>query len=115
MLPVGEYRYDAKTKVGDKIYEQHGEFSVSALQVEFTNTTADHQMLYSLAHKHDGEMIYPDEMDKLSEKLNAREDIKSVSYSEKKLRDIINLKWIFFVILALISAEWFMRKRNGAY
>ncbi|MDF2436766.1 MAG: hypothetical protein K0Q95_1142 [Bacteroidota bacterium] len=115
MLPVGEYKYDAKVKVGEKIYEQHGEFSVSALQVEFTNTTADHQMLYALAQKHDGEMVYPADMTKLSDKLNAREDIKSVSYSEKKLRDMINLQWIFFVILALISAEWFMRKRNGAY
>ncbi|MCE3278217.1 MAG: hypothetical protein K0S44_408 [Bacteroidetes bacterium] len=115
MLPVGEYSYEAKVKVGDKIYTQKGEFSVSGLQVEFTNTTADHQMLYSLAHKNDGEMIFPFEMEKLSEKLVAREDIKSVSYFEKKLNDLINLKWIFFIILLLISIEWFMRKRNGAY
>lgn len=115
MLPVGEYKYEAKVKVGDKLYEQKGEFSVSALQVEFTNTTADHQILYNIAHKNNGEMIYPSDLEKLSDKLNAREDIKSVSYTEKKLNDLINLKWIFFIILALISAEWFMRKRNGAY
>lgn len=115
MLPVGEYSYQAKVKVGDKLYSQTGEFSVSALQVEYTSTTADHQMLYSLAEKHDGEMIFPNDMEKLAEKLNAREDIKSVSYSEKKLNDLINLKWIFFIILTLISVEWFMRKRNGAY
>jgi hypothetical protein len=60
-------------------------------------------------------MIYPADMDKLAEKLMAREDIKTISYTEKKLNDLINLKWIFFIILALISAEWFMRKRNGAY
>ncbi|HEY0030039.1 MAG TPA: hypothetical protein VGC65_04725 [Bacteroidia bacterium] len=115
MMPVGEYKYDAKVKVGDKIYTQHGEYSVSALQVELTNTVADHQMLYSLARKHDGELVYPANLQQLSEKLNMREDIKAVSYSEKKLRDVINLKWIFFLILALLSAEWFMRKRNGAY
>jgi hypothetical protein len=72
-------------------------------------------MLYSLAAKHNGEMVYPADMEKLSEKLNLRNDIKSVSYSEKKLSDLINLKWIFFVIMGLISIEWFMRKRNGAY
>jgi hypothetical protein len=115
MLAVGEYRYDAQVKVGEKIYTQKGEFSVSPLQVEFTNTIADHQMLFTLANKHNGEMLYPKDMQKLSEKLNAREDIKSISYSEKKLDDLINLKWIFFIILVLISAEWFMRKRNGAY
>jgi len=115
LLPVGEYKYEAKVKVGEKIYTQRGEFSISALQVELTNTTADHQLLYSLALKHGGEMVYPASMEKLSEKLNAREDIKTVSYSQKKLTDVISLKWLFFVALALISAEWFMRKRNGAY
>lgn len=115
MLPVGEYKYDAKVKVGEKIYNQRGEFSVSPLQVEWTNTTADHQLLFSLAKKNNGEMIYPNEMEKLSDKLNKRDDIKSVSYSEKKLNDLINLKWIFFIILLLISIEWFIRKRNGAY
>ncbi len=115
MMPAGEYKYDAQTKVGDKIYKQHGEFSISALQIELTNTIADHQLLYSLAKKHDGEMVYPADMDKLASRLNAREDIKSVSYTEKKLNDMINLKWIFFLLLALLSFEWFMRKRNGAY
>ncbi|MGZ4117471.1 MAG: hypothetical protein ACXVPY_08320, partial [Bacteroidia bacterium] len=95
MMPVGEYKYDAQVKVGEKIYKQHGEFSVSALQVELTNTVADHQLLYSLAKKHSGEMVYPNDLEKLADKLNARDDIKSVSYSEKKLTDVINLKWIF--------------------
>ncbi len=115
MMPVGEYKYDAKVKVGEKVYAQHGEYSISALQVELTNTVADHQLLFSLAKKHDGELIYPSQLEQLAEKLNKREDIKSVSYTEKKLNEIINLKWIFFLLLALLSAEWFMRKRNGAY
>jgi hypothetical protein len=114
-MPVGEYKYDAKVKVGQKVYQQHGEFSITALQVELTNTVADHQLLYSLSKKHSGEMVYPAALGSLADKLNAREDIKSVSYSEKKLTDVINLKWIFFLILILLSFEWFMRKRNGAY
>ncbi|OFY87651.1 MAG: hypothetical protein A3F72_13440 [Bacteroidetes bacterium RIFCSPLOWO2_12_FULL_35_15] len=115
MMPVGEYSYEAKVKIGEKIFLQHGKFSVSALQIELSNTTADHQLLFSLAKKHNGEMVYPNELDKLVSKLNSREDIKSVSYSEKKLSDLINLKWIFFLLLGLLSIEWFLRKRNGAY
>lgn len=114
VMPVGEYKYEAKVKVGDKMYTHQGTFSVSALQVELINTVADHQMLFSLAKKHNGEMIYPNQFEKLVKELNAREDIKSVSYSEKKLTDLINVKWIFFLLLALLSFEWFMRKRNGA-
>jgi hypothetical protein len=115
MMPVGEYKFEARVKVGEKMYTQRGEFSVSALQVELTNTIADHQLLYSIAKKHDGEMLYPTELDKLSEKLNSRTDIKSISYTQNKLSDLINLKWIFFLILALLSIEWFARKRSGAY
>ncbi len=115
MMPVGEYKYEAKVKVGAKVYAQKGEFSVTALQVELTNTVADHQLLYSLAKKHDGELVYPSQLESLAVKLNARDDIKTVSYSEKKLRDVINIKWIFFLLLIFLSFEWFMRKRNGAY
>lgn len=115
VLPVGEYTYEAKVKVGEKLLTQKGQFSVSALQIELTNTVADHQLLYNLAKKHGGEMIYPRNLDQLTEKLEAREDVKSVSYSEKKLDDLLNLKWIFIVIAGLLSIEWFLRKRNGVY
>jgi hypothetical protein len=115
MMPVGEYKYEARVKVGEKLFTQRGEFSVSALQVELTNTIADHQLLYSLSKKHDGEMVYPNELEKLADKLNSRTDIKSVSYTQNKLADLVNLKWIFFLLLALLSFEWFMRKRNGLY
>ncbi len=115
IMPVGEYKYEAQVKVGEKIYIQKGTFSVTALQIELSNTVADHQLLFSLAKKHNGEMIYPTDLENLSKKLNNRDDIKSISYSEKKLNDLINLKWIFFLLLALLSLEWFIRKRNGAY
>lgn len=114
-LPVGEYTYDAKTKVGAKVYSQKGSFSVSSLQLEYVNTVADHQLLFNLAKQHNGDLIYPKDLNSLAEKLNSREDIKPVSYSEKKLTDLINLKWLFVLLLIFLSAEWFIRKRNGAY
>ena len=115
VLPVGEYTYEARVKVGEKLYTQKGQFSVSALQIELTNTVADHQLLYRISRDHGGEMVHPSDLDKIAQKLQSRDDVKSVSYSEKKLDDLLNLKWIFFVLLALLSAEWFMRKRNGVY
>lgn len=115
VFPVGEYKYQAQVKVGSKLHTQSGSFTVAPLQVELTNTTADHQMLYTIAKKHQGQMVYPRNIGSLIDLLNQREDIKSISYSEKKLDDLINLKWIFFLILFLLSLEWFMRKRNGAY
>ncbi|MBI3510665.1 MAG: hypothetical protein HY064_08370 [Bacteroidetes bacterium] len=112
---VGQYKYEAKTKVGDKIYTQSGTFSVSPLLIETANSTADHQVLFDLCAKHNGTMVLPGEMQKLVEILNARDDIKPVIYNPKKLVDLINVWWIFALLLFLLSLEWFMRKRHGAY
>jgi hypothetical protein len=115
LITVGDYKVDAQVNVGSKIYRQHTEFSIIPLQVENINTLADHQLLYNIAQKHDGELLSPNELNKLIEKLNNRNDIKTISYSQNKLSELINLKWIFFLLLALMSLEWFIRKRNGAY
>jgi hypothetical protein len=115
LMPVGDYKVDAQVNVGSKIYKQHTEFSIIPLQVEHINIVADHQLLYSIAQKHGGELVAPNELDKLIQKLNSRDDIKTVSYSQNKLSELINLKWIFFLLLALLGVEWFIRKRNGAY
>ncbi len=114
-LPPGEYKYTARTKLGDKAYSKAGSFSIAAIKVELTNTVADHRLLYTLAQKKGGKMYYPKQLDQLLADLNAREDIKPVSYAQKRLDDLINLRWIFFILLALLATEWFIRKRNGAY
>lgn len=113
--PVGEYKYEAKTKVNDKNYTQSGTFTISPLLVEIANTTADHQVLYNLAKRHNGEMFQANETEKLLNALLKREDIKPVIYNTKKLDDLINTWWIFGLLLTLLTLEWFMRKRNGAY
>ena len=44
-----------------------------------------------------------------------KEDIKPTLFESFKTRSIINLKWIFFLILGLLSVEWFARKFYGGY
>lgn len=114
-LPIGTYSFEAKVKVGDKVFTQSGKFVVSELKIETVNTTANHQLLNKLANKNGGKLIYPNEIEKLKQLLESREDIKTVSYTKKQLNELINIKWIFAFILALLSVEWFIRKRNGSY
>lgn len=115
VFPQGDYRYQAIVKLKNKTLTQNGSFSVTALDVEYLNTVANHQLLYNLAKQSGGEMLYPAEIDKLKDLIEAREDIKVVKYTQKKYNDLISLSWIFFLILALLTAEWFLRKRNGGY
>lgn len=115
IYPQGDYKYQAVVKLKNKTLTQNGEFTVMAMDAEFSNTIANHQLLYNLAKKNGGEMLYPSQTDKLADLLQKRDDIKVVKYTQKRFNDLINLYWIFFIIIALLSAEWFLRKRNGGY
>jgi hypothetical protein len=49
----------------------------------------------------------------LSELQNKK--VSSVIRSEESFDSALNLKWVFGVLLLLISAEWFLRKYFGSY
>ena len=114
-MPAGDYKYKASVKVSDKIYSSTGEFSVSALQVEQSETVADHNLLNSLATKTGGQLFFPSTMEKLKAILLSNDEMKTVTYTHYKLRDMVDIKAIFFILLFLLSLEWFLRKRAGGY
>ena len=60
-------------------------------------------------------MFYPNELNKLAKAIFNKEEIVDVSYIEKDVSAVINWKWIFALMMFLLSLEWFLRKRNGAY
>ncbi len=111
----GNYTFKARTTNGGRVYEKSGQFMVAALKLETTRTTADHALMYKLANSSGGELFYPRELDKLAEAIKNREDIRSVVYEQTWFKEAIHLKWLFFILLAFLSLEWFVRKRNGAY
>ena len=115
IFPVGEYKYEATTRVGAKVYQETGELSVSPILVESVSTIANHKLLSNLASAHDGKMVLASALNTIAEMISNRTDVTSISYSTMHLREMINLKWIFYVVLAFISLEWFLRKRNGTY
>ena len=112
-FPVGNYKYKASVRVGDHLYEKSGEFVTDPLNLEMMNTIADHNLLYRMAKSHDGEMVYPRDIDRLGKMISSREDMKSVAYTQKRYADLVGNLWVFLLILVLITAEWFIRKRNG--
>jgi hypothetical protein len=114
-LPVGNYTYKAITILGGKNYNAEGSFSVIAVQIEALQTTANHQLLQQLSEKTNGKMFFPNELNELELWILNQPDIKPVLYENFKTRSILNLYWIFFLIVAILSAEWFARKYFGGY
>ena len=113
VLPSGEYSYNARTELGKVKHSAGGQFVITQQQAEFKQTRANHQLLFALSQQSNGKMIFPDQLQDLPKLIKANENIKTVSFENRKYEEPINLKLIFFLILALLSVEWFTRKRNG--
>ncbi len=113
-LAAGDYKYKAETVIEGKKYRQNGIFSVVPVNAEYAVTQANHELLFKIAKHTGGKMYSPEEEKKLLTEISKNENIKPVSYREKKNEPLINFKLIFFIILVLLSSEWFMRKYFGA-
>ncbi|SKB52384.1 BatA domain-containing protein [Daejeonella lutea] len=113
VLPAGEYGYNARTELGKDKYTAAGQFVITQQQAEFKQTRANHQLLYTLAQQSGGKMVFPSQLMDLARLIKANENVKTVSYEDRKYEEPINLKLVFFIILTLLSVEWFSRKRNG--
>ena len=113
-LPVGEYSYAASTKLGDKIFTATGQLSIKPLNLEMRQSAANHQLLNTMAKQSGGQMLYPNQISRLADLIRKNENIKTVVYEDKRFNEIIDVKWVFVLILLLLSIEWFLRKREGA-
>jgi hypothetical protein len=113
-LKPGNYTFTASTTSSGKLQKIEGRFRVKKVNVEHLQITANHQLLYNIASKNNGKMIYPDQTDQLLDMIDDL-DLKQRSSFEIESRDLIDLKWFFFLIIALLSFEWFLRKFFGSY
>ena len=113
-FPVGKYTYAAKTNHNGKEYKTNGSFSVAPVQLETMQTTARHDLLYAMTKRVEGDLVFPDSLLTLIDKIKNNPPA-AIQYSSFKTQSIINLKWLFFLLIALLTIEWFVRKLIGGY
>lgn len=114
-LPTGEYTWIAKANVGGKTLTDEGALSIAPIQLEGNNTQANHKLLYQLSSLNGGTMVEPGQMMSLVDTISNSGEAVTISYERTNLSDLINLRWILALILALLSIEWMARKRSGSY
>ena len=113
-LSGGRYTYTASASINGQQQQDKGEFVVEELQLEALNAVADHNLLFQLASNTNSNLYYPSQLQQLEEDIR-NSDHKDVIYSSEELVDLVDLKWLFFLILGLVCVEWFVRKYNGSY
>jgi hypothetical protein len=115
LFPPGNYSYNAKTVYNAEIFEFLGLISIAPLNLEALNTVANHGLLFNIASETGAKMYYPGNLSALVDEIKSREDISGIIYTQKEYSDLISWKWLFFLLIALLSIEWFVRKRTGIY
>lgn len=113
VLPVGNYSYIASSQLGKQPFSTKGQFTIKPLNLESRQSTANHRLLYGLAKQSGGQMLQPTQIGQLADLIRKNENIKTVVYDDQRYSDLIDSKWLFVLILALLSTEWFLRKREG--
>ena len=111
-LPAGLYRYQARATLGGQAQQASGELLVQNQPLEAQESKADHRLLAQLSRRSGGRLYYPSQLAQLAQDL-AQANFKPVISSEESLKDLVNLKWLFFVLVALLGAEWATRKYQG--
>ena len=112
-LPAGLYRYQARATLGGQPQQDAGELLVQSQPLEALESRADHNLLAQLSRRSGSRLYYPSQFDRLAQDIR-KANYKPVITAEEDLKDLINLKWIFFVMLAFLTTEWAVRKYSGS-
>jgi len=64
-----------------------------------------------MAKRTGGKLFYKNELEKLESELLKNDQIKPITYSQNNTTSLIDLKWLFWLILIFLSIEWYFRKR----
>ena len=115
MLPEGIYKYRAHTSFGGVEYNASGTFTVESVGIEAQDLTANIERMRSLASQTGGKHYYISDIQYIIKDLENDSRITSIAREETRYDDLINLKWLFFSILGLITIEWLLRKIFGIY
>ncbi|CAM4237057.1 hypothetical protein [Flavobacterium terrigena] len=110
-LEPGNYAFQVKETSSNASY--NGTFEVLDFDVEKQFVNPDVSKLQQLANQNKGEVIHPNQIDKLIQKLLEKDTYLPVEKSLIKNSPLID--WItLLVILAFsLASEWFTRKFNG--
>ncbi len=113
-LPPGNYSFVAGTSYMNKELKRKGSFSVVEKDLEKFDLVAKHGTLNKLASRTNGKVFYIDQIDALINILKQNE-AKPVIYYGQHTKMVLDLKWIFWLIILLLSLEWFIRRYNGSW
>ena len=113
-LPSGLYNYSAYTTLNGKRHQVAGQFSVENPDLEAADLTADHLVLRKLAQESGAKFYTNTELAALKSDF-AEIEAPAIIHTQERELLLLNLPWILFALILLVTAEWLTRKMMGGY
>ncbi|MGS2738297.1 vWA domain-containing protein [Sinomicrobium sp. M5D2P17] len=110
-LEAGEYTF--KIRVEGENIQRSGQFRILEFDVEQQYGNADIRKLQTLAGNSTGKLFYDTQTENLQANLMEDERFKPVQKSKENIVPLVDWKILLFLIVLLLSAEWFLRKYKG--
>jgi len=110
VLDDGDYTFVGTARYkGRDIGSDTGKFSVEQFNIEFQSTRMKAELLQQIAQQSGGEVVFPDSLSKLTEKL---------VFPPKRTRqsrewELWNKLTLMIIAIVCLAGEWFIRKRKG--
>jgi len=113
-LPQGDYSYVASVVLNsDTIGKDTGSFSVGGTNIEFMETKMNKLLLQQISIQNGGKYYNASDISRLPEDIVELPYFKPHDLQYSRQIEIWNSKWFLFLIVILLSAEWFIRKQAG--
>ena len=110
-LTPGNYTFQVKETTSNASY--NGTFEVLDFDVEKQFVNPDVSKLQQLANQNNGEIIFPNQIEKLIQKLLQENTYLPVEKTIIKNSPLIDFLWLLIIIVVSLIIEWFIRKYNG--
>jgi len=107
----GIYRVEVEATASDRSFQGKSEtaFIVEDAHAEFNNAQLQTAHLQRIAEVSGGKYYHQDEAHNLADEISVMES----SYSKITQHDLWDMPVIFFLLLGLLSLEWFIRRSKG--
>ena len=105
--------YDFEVSVDSKSISKKGSFTVLPYNIEQQFVSSNIEDLKKIAQSSNGSYFHINKVDKLFSFLLSDKRYKAIQKSTEKIVPLIDQKMLLFIVILLLSTEWFIRKYKG--
>jgi hypothetical protein len=112
-LAEGDYSYTGTAASGNATLNDAGKFSIGELSAEFLDTRMNNALLRQIAARTGGRFFPVGNTQGLADAVKSAKDFTAQTLDIRTDIQLWNLAWLFALVVALLGAEWYLRKQSG--